>query len=78
MELRRMERNGFCRDCDKALEKGHLVFYTHSRRNRGQHIFLCERCIQQVVKMYEDLEVRRLLDLVESQRDGDEFIGHRG
>ncbi len=47
-EFRKIERKGFCRVCDKLLEKGEEIFYTYSNRNRGQAIPICMGCIDEI------------------------------
>ena len=48
MEIRRIERTGFCRGCDDQLEKGSRIFYTYSDRNRGVVVILCMKCVELV------------------------------
>lgn len=44
-----IERNGFCRCCDKMLFRSvDKVVKFYSRRNCGQHIILCKACIQKL------------------------------
>lgn len=51
MEYTLMQRDGFCRGCDKQLNAGTdkaVKFYSH--RNRGQNIIICGDCVE---LMYE-------------------------
>lgn len=48
MERRKVERQGFCRGCDKTLNKGDEIVYTHSHRNRGQNILFCIDCAEKI------------------------------
>jgi RNase P subunit RPR2 len=54
IELRPIERKGFCRGCDKMLYIGSYIVYTYSHRNRGQSIFFCVECAKQIGKLVED------------------------
>lgn len=57
IEQRKIERPGFCRGCDKKLEKGTDIIYTYSWRNRGQNIIFCMDCageIYNLVTAYDD------------------------
>jgi RNase P subunit RPR2 len=50
-----MKGNGFCRGCDKLLERGKdWAVKTYSWRGRGQSILLCSSC---VTVMYHKMEV---------------------
>lgn len=50
-ERRKIERQGFCRGCDKVLSKGDEIIYTYSFRNRGQSIPICIPCGEQIAKL---------------------------
>lgn len=57
LERRQMERDAFCRACDKVIKRNTeeaIVWY--SWRNKGQHILICLPCSQIIGKMSEDLE----------------------
>lgn len=76
MEVRRMGRKGFCRGCDKKLDKGDLIFYTYTDRNRGQHIIFCWECVTKIYNLWSKNDP--LMQFLDEQWDGDDIIGHRG
>lgn len=46
MEYSLMQRNGYCRGCDKEMVKDEdMAIKMYSHRNRGQHIILCDGCV---------------------------------
>lgn len=50
MRYELIERDGFCRGCDKKMRRNiDVVVKFYSRRNRGQNIILCKECVE---KMY--------------------------
>ena len=53
IELRPIKREGFCRGCDKTLERGTYIIYTYSYRNRGQNILFCIECAKEIGKLVE-------------------------
>jgi len=55
-EFRKTKRTAFCRVCDKAQVKGSDVFYTYSSLNRGQHIYICLLCVDDITQEFESLE----------------------
>lgn len=55
MELRPVQRNASCRGCDKNIApKSENIIYMYSVRNRGQNIFLCRSCVDEMVKLFEE------------------------
>jgi len=52
MNYRTLERDAFCRCCDKIIKKNDEVVITMwSCRNRGQYIFLCVNCISEMTEL---------------------------
>jgi len=52
LERRQMERDAFCRACDKVIKRNTeeaIVWY--SWRNKGQHIMICLPCSQKIGEM---------------------------
>lgn len=56
VERRQTKRTAFCRGCDKSIHRDtEKVFVTHSYVNRGQHIYICDDCIDEyLVLRHED------------------------
>jgi len=55
MNYRTLERSGYCRGCDKLIEKNtEKLISIYSHRNRGQHIYLCKDCVDKMVKLISD------------------------
>lgn len=55
LERRQMERDAFCRACDKVIKRNTeeaIVWY--SWRNKGQHIMICLPCSQTIGEMAEE------------------------
>jgi hypothetical protein len=48
IELRPIERKGFCRGCDREINIGSNIIYTYSHRNRGQSILFCIDCAKHI------------------------------
>lgn len=45
--FRTTERAAFCRGCDDVIVPNKdKVMVTYSFRNRGQHIYICQKCVQ--------------------------------
>lgn len=55
-EVYEMQRKGFCRGCDKPLDKGDTCFYTYSIRNRGQNIYVCFDCLNDMRIKHDEME----------------------
>lgn len=53
IQLRPIQRKGFCRGCDERLEVGTYIVYTYSHRNRGQNIVFCMDCAKEIGKLAE-------------------------
>ena len=52
MELRKAERDCYCRFCDKKIKRNTeevIAHYTY--RNTGQHIFICKECIEKSTEL---------------------------
>jgi len=52
LERRQMERDAFCRACDKVIKRNTeeaIIWY--SWRNKGQHIMICLPCSQKIGEM---------------------------
>jgi len=55
MEIRKMKQNGTCRGCGADLKKDvDVVFHTYHMVNRGTHVFLCCKCVEDLWIMYND------------------------
>lgn len=49
MEYRLAERDSYCRGCDRLMSKKiDMVLYFYSHRNKGQHIYLCAKCVEKM------------------------------
>ena len=59
MEIRKIERDGFCRGCDKLVSKGDVIFYVYSSRNRGQSIIFCIECTTKIGEMVGEAQSRQ-------------------
>lgn len=46
--LRPAERTAYCRGCDKEMHKGEPLVALYSWRNRGQSIFFCLDCAEEI------------------------------
>lgn len=49
---RPVERDGFCRSCDKTLKRNKdraVIWY--SFRNRGMHVILCKPCVEKLYNL---------------------------
>lgn len=57
MIFRKMQRRGSCRGCEKGLQIGDDIFYTHSYVNQGTTVILCMGCVQQIVEMKQQYDV---------------------
>ena len=51
---RNVERHCFCRGCDKKMNPGEEAIYTYSFRNRGQHIFFCLDCADEISNLVKN------------------------
>ena len=53
--LRQVERQAFCRACDKTLERNtEKVIAWYSFRNRGQHIYICTDCVTSMYNLIQE------------------------
>jgi uncharacterized protein YlaI len=50
-EIRKAERNAFCRACDKTITKSDDMVSWYSHRNQGMHIHLCLSCAKDIGAM---------------------------
>jgi hypothetical protein len=50
-ELRKAERNAFCRSCDKTIKKNDEMVSWYSHRNQGMNIHLCLQCAEYIGAM---------------------------
>lgn len=48
IEKREAQRKGYCRGCDCQFQPGEQIIATYSWRNRGQHIFFCLPCGEEI------------------------------
>lgn len=53
-EIRKAERNAFCRACDNSIVKGDDMVSWYSHRNQGMHIHLCMKCATDVGAMAKE------------------------
>lgn len=54
IKLRPAERTAFCRGCDKEMHKGEYLVATYSHRNRGQSIFFCLECADDIGNLVKE------------------------
>lgn len=63
MIYEKMQRDGFCRGCDKVLKRGEdLALKMYSPRNRGQSILLCDTCVWKMSNLIHDYRVDKLFE----------------
>lgn len=54
MEIRKAQRQAFCRACDKKIQVGESMLSMYSWRNRGQNIHICLDCVDEIHEMSID------------------------
>lgn len=55
MEIRPIQRNGWCRGCDKKLVKDKdIIFHTYSSCNQGMNIIFCMDCLDKIALLKEE------------------------
>lgn len=54
MEYREAKRDCYCRSCDDLIIRGTKVIAMYSHRNKGQHIYLCVRCVNQMNELINE------------------------
>jgi len=55
LEYTLMQRDGYCRGCDKLMQRNsEKAIKTYSIRNRGQHILLCKECVKDMYNLTQE------------------------
>jgi RNase P subunit RPR2 len=67
-----MKNDGFCRGCDKPLKRNEdMALKMYSHRNRGQHIILCPKCVEDAYRMMVDFHwdeaIKKHGEIIEEQ-----------
>ena len=73
MEVRRSQRDAFCRGCNKKMTRGTLMVSMYSPRNRGQSIHFCGECTMEIGALAQDIWD----ETYNIDYDGDEVCGFR-
>lgn len=55
-EYRKLERQGFCRDCDGIIDRGEMAISGWSHRNKGMHMIFHPRCIEKIKNLLHTQE----------------------
>ena len=54
IELRNAQREAFCQGCDMSIIPGERMLSTYSMRNRGQNIFFCIGCSEEIKRLLNE------------------------